>query len=144
MARRPGGPEQVRKLEGSEEARRRLELVLETIAGRRTVEEACAALGVSAARFDALRREALGAALERLEPRSPGRPPKPAGEPSELDRLQAEIADLRWDLEAARVRELIAIGMPHLLKPRGVKKTARSGRRPGTRTGSQGPGRSGR
>ena len=116
--RRPKGPKLVDGLEGSAEAKRRLEVILESISGQRTVAEARALLGLGEARFHELRTEILQLALNRAEPRPPGRPRhEPAPEQGQVAALQAEIRDLRIDLHAAQVREEIALVMPHLLKP---------------------------
>lgn len=125
MARPPLGAKLVEGMEGSEEAKRRLQVILETLSGERTVGEACEALGINEARLYALRAEALEAALSRLEPKPAGRPRKETHELDEVSALRAELLEVRLDLQAARVREEIAIAMPHLLKPRGEggKKT---------------------
>lgn len=149
MARRPGGPEQVERLAASPEAKKRLRVVLETVAGTRSVAEACEELGIGTARFHELREEALAGALASLEPRPPGRPARREEPPPELDRLRREVAELRVDLEASRVRELLAISMPHLLK-RDPEKKLRPPDSPlqdgaptdGTRRASRGPRRS--
>lgn len=143
MARRPMGPEQVERLEGSAEAKERLRVILETVAGTKSIEDACAELDVGPARFAELRDEALGAALAGLEPKPAGRPPRapdPAAE--ELQALRDEKNRLDLELHAAWIREEIALLMPHLLKPRdaGVKKTPhgpkdRAGRKNATSKG---------
>jgi len=79
--RLPDGPEYVAKLEGPPDAKRRLEIILRTLAGTCRVQEACAELGLSEARFHQLRQEALQAALDGLTPRPPGRPQAPPADP---------------------------------------------------------------
>src|SRR5262249_55643733 len=133
------------------EARRRLTLVLETLAGRRGVAAACALLGVGESRFHALRARALRAALRGLEPRPAGPPGAPAGggppageagrggraprpgrggAPRQAE-LEAEVRALRLDRRAARVREELALALPHLLRrPGRPKKTAAGGAGP--------------
>jgi len=122
----------VEGLEGSEHARERLKLILDSMAGKLAVEEACRRLGIGAARFHDLRSEVLQAAMCRLEPGQAGRPPKHTEEESsELLALKKENLDLRIDLQAARLREEIAIAMPHLLKKKAaeplLKKTGNPG-----------------
>ncbi len=138
--RSPAGPEAAEDLEGSAEAKRRVRLVLETVAGRQTVPEACRAMGIGEARFFALRRDVLQAAVERAEPKAAGRPR--AAIPAGADRaaeLEAEIRELKLDLEAARVKTEIAIAMPHLLKPEAdQKKTPDRTALIGNRAGSPG------
>jgi len=128
--RKPLGPKLVDRLDASADAKRRLRLILETIAGARAVPEACDALGVTEARFHELREQALAGALQSLEPKPLGRPPKrPSPEDPRLAELEAEVRELRLEVRAAQVREEIAAVMPHVLKPRKLilKKTAPPG-----------------
>src|SRR5262249_56597818 len=74
--RRPAGPELAGRLEGSAQARRRMRVVLETIAGVRRVQEACAELGICEQRFETIRAEAIRAGIAALEARPVGRPPR--------------------------------------------------------------------
>jgi hypothetical protein len=112
----------VDNVDGSAEAKKRVKVILETIAGERSVAEACEELAISEARFHELRSHVLTAAVEGAESGRAGRPPKtPPEESAEIAQLKAELTELRIDLQAARIREEIAIAMPHLLKP--VKKT---------------------
>lgn len=112
--RHPAGPEYVEQLEGSEQAKHRLRVVLETLAGRCGIGEAAEMLGISEQRVHQLREEALQAALAELEPKPAGRRPKPAaGEDSE--RLRQQVTELEKELRAARVRESIALVFPKLV-----------------------------
>lgn len=116
--RRPQGPKLVEGLDGSAAAKQRLQVVLETVAGARSVASACVTLGISEARFHELRAAMLQAALAGAEPRPAGRPrQEPAPAQAQIAALEAEIRDLRIDLKAAQVREEIAVAMPHLLQP---------------------------
>jgi hypothetical protein len=117
----------VARLDGSAEARGRLAVFLETLAGRRTRGEAALALGISERRFHALRGRLLQAALEALEPRSPGRRAQPGEQTvGQVADLQGQVRDLRLDLRASQIREEIALAMPHLLQRTGrTKKAAR-------------------
>jgi hypothetical protein len=142
--RPPQGPRLVEGLEGSAEAKRRLELMLETVTGSRTVAEACEELGVCESRFHEMRRGILQAAASAGEPRPIGRPatPPPAEVEVENLRLHRQIQEMKMQLEAAQIREELALVMPHVLKPRpGAKKgglgspdwkSARPGASPGT------------
>jgi len=109
----PAGPEYVEKLQGPADAKHRLEIILRTLAGTCRVQEACAELGVSEARFHQLRQEALQAALDGLAPRPPGRPAAAPADPrvAELERRQEA---LRLELLAAQTREEIALVLPRL------------------------------
>ena len=128
--RKPTGPAAVERLAGSAEAKQRLRVVLETLAGRCRVGEACARLGISEPRFDQLRAQVLQAGLDRLEPRAVGRPPRPAVD-AQVRALEARVAELEIELRAARVREEIALALPQVqLTPGEPQKKASRRRRP--------------
>jgi hypothetical protein len=118
-------------LDGSAAAKKRLRVILETVAGERTVEEACEQLGMGPAAFSKLRERTLADALQSLEPRNVGRPKRtPSPEQEKLEALQAELFEVKKDLQAARIREEIAVVMPHLLRDKkGKKKKEKGGRR---------------
>jgi hypothetical protein len=109
--RKPAGPEYVDRLTGSTAAKERLHVVLETLAGRCRVQEACARLQISEPRFHQLRTQILQAGLERLEARPAGRPRGPAPD-ERRQRLEATVADLEVELQATRAREEIALVLP--------------------------------
>ena len=114
--RKPAGPQIVERLEGSPVAKQRLEVILETIAGRLTVPKACRQLGIGKSRFHELRSLTLQATLEALEPRPPGRPAKPTSpDPVEFDALKAELRQLHVELKAAQTLTRIARIHPGLL-----------------------------
>jgi len=105
----------VQGLEGSAHARRRLEAVLETIAGGVSVGEACERLGISQTAFYKMRATALGAALASLEPKALGRPPRRVDEKDRrIDELGSEIERLRKAVVTSQVKEELALAMPFL------------------------------
>ena len=116
--RPPLGAGLVENLEGNEESKRRLRVILEVIAKEKTVEVACAELGISRPRFYQLERAALEGALSGLEPRRPGPLPQPG--PSEADeeiaRLKKKLAEKELQVLIAEAREEVAATMPHLLR----------------------------
>lgn len=123
--RPPQGPKLAEQLVGSEAAKQRLAVILETLAGQRTVDEACGVLGVSETRFHELRNEWLQGAVGLLEPRPQGRPlaPPPTPAEEELAQLRRQLVEQKIQLEAANIREELALVMPHVLQPRkGAKK----------------------
>jgi hypothetical protein len=128
--RKPAGPEYVDRWTGSDTAKERLHVVLETVAGRCRVQEACARLGISEPRFHQLRTQILQASLDSLAPRPAGRPPRPAPD-ERLQALEATVADLAIELQAAHVREEVALALPQVGPPIPAKKA--SGRRPSPR-----------
>ena len=107
--RYPVGPEYVEQLSGSETAKQRAQLILETLTGQRRVQEACAELGISEQRFRQLRQEMLQAAVASLEARPAGRPPKKSEAPAALEE---QLKALQDELRAAQVREEIALTLP--------------------------------
>jgi transposase len=110
-------------LDASKEARRKLRVILETVAGECTVEEACEKLGIGAAAFYKLRERTLQDAAASLEPRKLGRPSKERKpEKDEIEALRAELFEVKKDLQAARLREEIAVVMPHLLRDKSGKR----------------------
>jgi transposase-like protein len=122
------------KLEGPDEAKRRLKAILETISGTKTIEDAASEIGVGAARFHELRKEVLQAALVALEPKPAGRP-RTTEEPNpRVAELENQIRELTIEINASKVREQIALTMPRLLKtesdptaePDALKKTKKS------------------
>ena len=114
--RKPLGPQLAQHLEGSASAKERLEVILETLAGRLNVAQACERLGIGLTMFHRLRTEVLQAGLARLEPRPLGRPPRPQSPDAEqIARLNHEVQDLHLELKTARVQLEIAQTLPHLL-----------------------------
>ena len=113
------GPDLADKADGSEQAKVRLKLILQTIAGELSVVDACQQLGMSEARFHELRQQWIQDACAALEPKPLGRPKeKTIEEEVELLRLHRKNKKLKLHLRAAQIREEIAIAMPHVLKPR--------------------------
>jgi hypothetical protein len=104
-------------LPGSDLAKERLKVVLETLAGSCRVQEACQRLQISEPRFHQLRLQVLESALGSLEPRSPGRPPKcvtPAEE--QVAQLQEQLTEKEIELRAAQARAEIALVLPHVVQ----------------------------
>ena len=113
--RPPSGPKLVDTLEGSMHAKARLEVVLETIAGRLTVADACAKLKVGETAFRKIRTAALSGALKELEPKQVGRPAKlQSPDPEYVASLEKDKKWLEEELEVARVRQELAATMPVL------------------------------
>ena len=122
--RKPPGPEFVQRLQGSATSKERAEIILKTLTGQLRFQEASALLGITPQRLHMLRQEALQALVDRLEPQPLGRPrqaPAPAAAGA------VPVASLERELEAARLREEIALLLPgRRVPPGGGKK----GRRP--------------
>jgi hypothetical protein len=114
----------VDRLEGPEDLKDRLRVILETLTGACSIPEACERLGISESRLHDLRRQALEGALGALMPRPVGRPaaPVPVGADREGE-LRSRIQDLEIDLQAALVRTELALAMPHLFE-KGKKKSS--------------------
>lgn len=107
-------------LEGSELAKRRMRWIMMTLGNQCTVRQACEDLGISEAAFHKLRRSAMRQFIEDLEPKPRGRPPsaQPRADPQMVE-LQEQNRRLQLQLAASRVREEIALAMPHLLQKQG-------------------------
>ena len=121
MARPVMGSDLVNKLSGTEEAKARLKVILDTVAGQRTIEEACAELDISRSRFFELRDRVLQAAVTDLEPKPPGRPAKAVDVEAvqrRLKELEAEQEHLLLELEIAHVREEIRLVFPQYVVDR--------------------------
>jgi len=125
--RQPSGPEYVQRLEGSAKAKERAEVVLATLGGRLSVQEACRRLGVGEAYFNRLRLKFLRGGLPALEDQPAGRRRRPVAAASQqIDALETALGEAKLALEAAQVREEIALTMPQLFKrPLGPKKKTR-------------------
>lgn len=121
-------------LVGSEHARTRLKVLLETMMGTRTIESAGRELGIGGTRLHLIRTRVLQAALGALEPRPMGRPPKVvsaeevAAMRRELEHLRARCEGLEREATLGRVRAELHSSMPGLFGRRrgvrGEKKTA--------------------
>jgi len=116
--RRPTGPEYVRHLTGSALAKERFRVILETLAGRLRVQDACRLLAISEPRFHQLRTLALEAGLASLEPRPAGRPAQTVtADQEQVRQLQGQLADLEVHLHAAQVRTEVALALPQVVQP---------------------------
>ena len=123
------GPSLVGHLDGSERAKQRLQVILETIAGQLTIADACEQLGIGEAMFHRLRTEVLEAGLSCLEPKTVGRPRcTTTHEQQQLSAMAKRIAELETELNISGVREEIAQILPHVSQPdgTGVKKTTQT------------------
>ena len=111
--RKPLAAGHVEHLSGSELAKQRLEMILRTMLGELTVAQACERLDIGESRFHALRNQWMQGALELLEPRPMGRPPKVVTEEaSRVAVLEAALREREEQLHAARVRQEIAEILP--------------------------------
>ena len=128
--RPPLGPGLVDTLQGPDEAKRRLKVILETVAGTRTIADACAELGICEAAFHELRKQALEAAVAGLAPRPVGRPRKDADpEQRRIQELEAQVFLLKKDLQVAHLRQELAISMPHLFERRQARQAAKNAKK---------------
>lgn len=124
--RKADGAKLVERLQGSAEAKNRLQLILKTFSGRQTVAAACLALGIGERRFHAVRNQVLQVALTSLEPRAAGRHGRTlTGKDERVSTLEAVVRDLKIALRASQIREEVALTMPQLLHRPASKKAAR-------------------
>lgn len=113
MGRPNKGVDHVDNCDGSKQSKLRTQVVLKTIAGELSVNEACDTLGVQRPQFAKLRVRALQGAVEALEPGRPGRPRKHDAETDlRLTELASKVASLEKQLEFERARAEIAQILP--------------------------------
>ena len=129
------------KLEASAVARERLQVLVATLTGQCRLHEACAQLGLSEPRVQQLRQQLLAGALASLEPGQAGRPAKlPSAAELRVQQLEAELAALRRDYQAALVRAEVNAVLPRVRhEPASAEKKTpappkKRGRPPGRRT----------
>ena len=103
MARPPTGPTLVDRLPGSDEAKHRTRIILETITGARSIEQAAQALDCNRSYVHVLRDQILTAAIQGAEARTPGPKPQP---PSPEEAQAAVAAADRRALDAKVALEL--------------------------------------
>jgi TolA-binding protein len=115
--RPPLGAELVNTLDGSELAKQRLKVVLQTISGELTIPQACERLQLSEARFHELRSACLQTACATFEPKAVGRPASapPTEQGQKIENLERQIAELKIDLQASQIRERMALLMPDVM-----------------------------
>ena len=116
MSRPPEGVGHVERLDGPEDLKERLRVLLDTLAGRVSVAQACEELGVSESRLHELRRQALIGALGALMPKPAGRPATAETSTAREKELEGRIEELEVDLQAALVRTELALAMPELFR----------------------------
>ena len=116
--RKPLGPALVEHLEGSANAKERLELMLATLAGQISVVAASARLGISEAMFYRIRDRVLNVCLADLEPKPLGRPPvRLTEEQQQVQELEAQVTALQRELAGQTVRVELLQALPHVVKP---------------------------
>lgn len=120
MARPSTGPALVQRLAGSDDAKLRTEVVLDTIAGRCTLDDAAERLGVARSYLVILRDQILQGAIAAAEPRKSG--PKPRTKEADLIAELAQSRRLAKDLEIALELERCRVELAAVLGPR-LKKT---------------------
>lgn len=122
MRGRPAiGPEIADRVAGSELARTRLRVVLETLAHRKPVWVACTELGMSEQRFERIREIAIQAAAAALELKPAGRPAKASADASRAA-VSDRIAELEAELQAATIRAELAATLPGRARSSAGKK----------------------
>jgi hypothetical protein len=132
--------EAVDHMDASAVARERLKVIVATLVGQCRLHEACAQLSISEPRLQQLRQQLLQGALASLEPGKAGRPARvPSAAERRVLQLEAELAALRRDYQAALVRAEINAVLPQVSQQTAdaEKKTTaprkKRGRPPGRR-----------
>jgi hypothetical protein len=102
----------VEDCEGPVQAKQRARVIFETMAGKYRVPEACRILKICEQRFYQLRAQLVRAAVNEFAPKPAGRRRRPA-ESEEMTALRAQVEELKRELQAAHVREEIALVLPN-------------------------------
>ena len=109
------GPEIAERVSEASFEARRLRAILETIAGQKRVQDACADLGISEQLFERLREKSMRSASRSLRLKKAGRPgKKPSAQDAEIARLEQRIVELEAELKAATLRAELAATLPRL------------------------------
>jgi hypothetical protein len=126
IGRKPQGVNLLHPLSGSDLAKRRMTLFLQTLSGETSVVQACAELNICESRFYGQRAEWLQESLALLEPRPSGRPAKmPAtATPEEVRALRTQLRETEARAAALAVQaELAGTLGARLPSCKAVKKT---------------------
>jgi hypothetical protein len=126
--RRTDNAKLIEQLDLAPQAKERLQRIVATLTGQQTVVEACGRLGLSERHFHTLRIQVLQEAGRWLEGRRSGRPRQRSNTDAQVASLQTEILQLRINLQTARIREEIALTMPHLIQRSQAKKKTKGNR----------------
>lgn len=107
----------VDSLFGSDHAKARLKLFLQTLAGELTVDQACERLDIWPSRFFDQRNAWLHEALALLEPRPVGRPrhEPPAASPEEVAALRQRVQELETRAAAVEAQAELVRTLPHVV-----------------------------
>jgi hypothetical protein len=121
--RRPGRPtrgvQRIDDYEGSTLAKQRAKALLIAIVGDDAITTQLESLGICRTRFATLRDRGLQALIDAMEPRMGGRRAATVDTDTAVDpKLLDEIALLKWELEAAQVREEVHSILPSLAADR--------------------------
>jgi hypothetical protein len=121
--RRPGRPtrgvQRIDDYDGSPLAKERAKALLLAIVGEDAITAQLESLGICRTRFATLRDRGLQALIDAMEPRVGGRRPVSEQSAAAVDsKLMDEIALLKWELEAAEVREEVHSILPSLAADR--------------------------
>lgn len=93
----------------------RLRVILETIAEKKSVKEACKELGVKRVRFHELRKQAMDGAAKGIRPKKPGRKRKvKTKEQLRIEELEREVALLKQEVYTRSMKEAIHIALDRL------------------------------
>ena len=109
----------VDKLDTDESTKERVRAILQTISGEISVKDAAQRLGIGVSRFHELRDAFLEGGASGLSPGKKGRPAHETDpKDQEIEALKTRINELEIDVETTRLREQIALSMPHVLERR--------------------------
>jgi len=132
MARPITGPALVHRLDGSDAAKHKAEVLLATLTGRCTIDDAADQLGVTRAYVFVLRDQLLTGAIAAVEPRLPGpkrdvlpADPERAALAEALGAADRRAKDLEIALELERCRAELALILPQRSQKNGRRQRRR-------------------
>jgi len=127
------GPDLVDHLEVDAATADRLRAILATLSGDLPSVAAAEGLGLSESAFHKLRRRGIEGMVAAVAGGRPGRPPQSpeATSPEEVAALRRELAELKFQVEGARLREQIALLRPEALIDPGVGREKKGRKKQG-------------
>lgn len=115
------GPDLVDGLEGSQEAKRKMKVFLQTLEGSKTIGEASELLEINESMVHRLRCRAIEAAIRDLEAKPIGRPRRTGGRAEQVAELEGQIAKLKSEqavlerkLQSVELKERLFSAIPGL------------------------------
>lgn len=123
--RRPKGTALLDSLPGSDRAKKRVALYIDTMGAKVSVVDASQELEISETAFYEGRRDFLARCVSLAEPRPAGRKPREKSEAEiRVAALESELREVKAELQTQQVREELALALPRLVRKGRRRKAA--------------------